>query len=130
MFLGQSHFDEQRYLRNAEHAARHRPSSVVDASGRAYRGGQVRSIVGDTVTIMIQLEHNWVGVRTCSASAFQGHTPAVGNPVCVEVDTANNYAIVAVYPAAPADHAAEAAWMRNPEVFNPGRVMPAQGGNP
>lgn len=125
-----SNFDEQQYIRNAERDARNRPAPWADVGGRAMRGGQVRSIVGATVTIKLYLEPNWIGDRTCLAGVFQGHSPVVGSPVCCEVNQSANYAIVAVYPAAPADHAAEAAWMKDHATFSPGRVMPEQGGNP
>lgn len=123
-------FNELRYLKATEHAARNRPAPWADVGGKAFRGGQVRAINGSTVEIKMFLEPNIIDLRTCSSSLFQGHSPVVGSPVCCEVDQAAGHAILAVFSAAPADHAAERAFERDGISFNPGRVMPAQGGNP
>lgn len=106
------------------------PSMAIDRGSLSHRAGQVRAIDGASITIRLQLEAHIVGDRVTAPAKFTGgHAPIVGAPVYVQVTPADDYAIVAVYPSAPADHSLERMWERDGQTFSPGRVMPAHGGN-
>lgn len=105
------------------------PSIVVDQGARSFRAAQVRGVDGDAVTLKLFLEANIIGERVTTRAAFEGHLPSVGNPVYCEVNPSQDYAIVAVFPTAPADHGLERAWERDGFTFSYGRIQQQHGGN-
>lgn len=93
--------------------------TVLDRGSLHLRGAQVRAIDGDEVTLRIHLEANIIGDRICDAALFE-RTPAVGNPVVARVS--DDYQILGVEDAGPADHALEAAWVSDRTTFSPGKI--------
>lgn len=101
---------------------------TLDRNGKHYRGGQVRSITANQSVIRLHLEANWIDERMAALSIFESPAP-VGQAVYAEVDPANDYAIVKVYPSVPADQTLEQRFEKDRDTFCPGRVLPKHGGN-
>ena len=102
----------------------HAPVVVVRDAGDIHeRAGQVRAVDGGTATIMLHLEANIIGTRQCSIALFAADCgAAAGNPCVVQVNPANDYAIVSVRSAPPADGAMELRYQRDGQTFSPGRI--------
>lgn len=96
---------------------------VSDAGGVHLRGGQIRAVNGSTAVIRLHAEHSWILERECSLRLFATDCgAAAGNPCVVQVDPSDDYAIVSVRSAPPADGAMELRWQKDGEAFSPGRI--------
>ncbi len=96
---------------------------TADVGGRRFRGAQVWSVSGNTLTAAVRLEANLNGMRSFPASLCPWGA-IVNDPLCLELsgDDAGSYAVVAAYPTTFGNVSGGGETSVAAGLFMPGRV--------